>query len=61
MERLEFPPSPTSIIVLTGAESLENEERASKSSAVAFSQKPPDSDKLLVAIQEALEVVKNDQ
>jgi DNA-binding NtrC family response regulator len=60
MERLEFLPNPIPIIVLTGGESLKNEEWLFKSGAVAFFQKPPDSDKLLVAIQKALEGVKND-
>ena len=59
MERLEFLPTPIPIIILTGTEPLDNEERALKSGTVAFFQKPPDSDKLLVAIQKALEGVKN--
>ena len=40
MKRLEFLPTPIPIIVLTGAEPLDNEERALKSGAVAFFQKP---------------------
>jgi FixJ family two-component response regulator len=61
MERLEFLSAPIPIIVLTGAEPHDNEERALKSGAVAFFQKPPDNDELLAAIQKALEGEKSDQ
>lgn len=60
MERLEFLSIPIPVIVLTAADPQDNEERALKSGAVAFFQKPPDNDKLLAAIQEALGEVKND-
>lgn len=61
MERLEFLSTPIPIIVLTGAEPQDNVERALKSGAAAYFQKPPDNDKLLAAIQKALEGEKSDQ
>lgn len=61
MERLEYLSISIPVIVLTAADPQDNEERALKSGAVAFFQKPPDNDKLLAAIQEALGEVKDDQ
>jgi CheY-like chemotaxis protein len=44
----------TPVIVLTGRELADNQDRALQAGAVAFFQKPVDDSKLLLAINKAL-------
>ena len=54
MERLQFLPKPISIIIMTGKDMQDCEERVLNAGAVAFFQKPVKNYELLAAIEKAL-------